>query len=346
LAGFDWTPLAVRDAIEEMSLETPPDESTDESTGDAATEDTLERAVDDALQDTLQDTLGMTGGDDEGTADTGETVYFEDPDGVFVLEYPAFFDNTQGPMLDDDSYAFSVWPTGEPHYISIFFNSFAPTGFTDSEWLDLSEDMIAGGLNAFGPDAVEVYREASEDPSWHWVYVEAESESNATRAIFYLEESDGIVAILLAEVPISDWKAWEFPLLDTVNSFLWDAELAREALGVSGEPTREPVEMVPVIPTQAPPTPSTSGSTDTSMPVGKGGLVMLNCLGDVVTVDVIPDGVFQELSPAAGGDCTPGDPIYLDPGEHTLKASIAGVPSQGEATINIVLGEYLQFTWR
>jgi hypothetical protein len=78
---------------------------------------------------------------------------------------------------------------------------------------------------------------------------------------------------------------------------------------------------------------------------GKGTLVMLNCLGDVVTVDVIPAGVFQELAPKTGADCQPGQPILLDPGEYTLKASIAGVPSQGEAKITILPGDTLTFTW-
>ena len=82
------------------------------------------------------------------------------------------------------------------------------------------------------------------------------------------------------------------------------------------------------------------------IPQGKGGLIMLNCLSQVVTVDVIPDGVFQELNPGSGGDCFAGDPIFLDPGEHILRASIAGVPSEGEATINIEAGRYLEFTWR
>jgi hypothetical protein len=78
---------------------------------------------------------------------------------------------------------------------------------------------------------------------------------------------------------------------------------------------------------------------------GKGTLIMLNCLGDVVTVDVLPAGVFQELAPKTGPDCQPGQSILLDPGEYTLKASIAGVPSQGEAKITILPGDTLTFTW-
>jgi tetratricopeptide (TPR) repeat protein len=84
-----------------------------------------------------------------------------------------------------------------------------------------------------------------------------------------------------------------------------------------------------------------------SIPPGQGALVMYNCRGgDTVTVDVIPVGILQELAPMAGDNCTAGEPIFLNPGEYILKAAIAGVPSQGESTINITAGEVLEFTWR
>lgn len=94
-----------------------------------------------------------------------------------------------------------------------------------------------------------------------------------------------------------------------------------------------------------PPAPPPAPPAAPGIPAGKGALVMLNCRGDVVTVDVIPVGIFQELAPKTGPDCQPGAPIYLDPGEYILKASIAGVPSTGEATITIVAGGTLRFTW-
>lgn len=74
-------------------------------------------------------------------------------------------------------------------------------------------------------------------------------------------------------------------------------------------------------------------------------LVMPNCRGDVLTVDVIPAGVFQELAPKTGAVCQPGQPILLDPGEYILRASSAGVPSLGEATITILPDSTLNFTW-
>jgi tetratricopeptide (TPR) repeat protein len=83
-----------------------------------------------------------------------------------------------------------------------------------------------------------------------------------------------------------------------------------------------------------------------SIPPGQGALVMYNCRGgDTVTVDVIPVGILQELGPMVGDNCTVGGPIFLNPGEYILKAAIAGVPSQGESTINITAGEVLEFTW-
>lgn len=81
------------------------------------------------------------------------------------------------------------------------------------------------------------------------------------------------------------------------------------------------------------------------IPPGKGVLVMLNCRGDVLNVDVIPAAIFQELAPKTGPDCQPGEPIFLDPGEYILKASVAGLPLAGEQTISIEAGVTLQFTW-
>lgn len=56
-------------------------------------------------------------------------------------------------------------------------------------------------------------------------------------------------------------------------------------------------------------------------------------------------GIFQALDPKTGEDCTQGEPIFLDPGDYTLKATIAGVPARGESGISIVAGEAVQFTW-
>jgi hypothetical protein len=85
---------------------------------------------------------------------------------------------------------------------------------------------------------------------------------------------------------------------------------------------------------------------DAAVPAGKGALVMLNCRGDVINVDVIPVGIFQELAPKTGADCQAGEPIILDPGQYTLKASIAGQPSQGESSVEIVADQTLEFTWQ
>ena len=116
---------------------------------------------------------------------------------------------------------------------------------------------------------------------------------------------------------------------------------------VAAEPAPTSAPVAEATATSVPPTetaaPEPSGA---GIPPGKGELIMLNCRGDVVTVDVIPDGIFQELAPSSGGGCRPGEPIYLAAGEHTLVASIAGVPSKGEATIYISAGQTFEFSWR
>ncbi len=118
------------------------------------------------------------------------------------------------------------------------------------------------------------------------------------------------------------------------------------AMEPTEEPAMEPTEEPAMEPTAEPEPEAAEEPAMPGIPEGKGGLVMFNCLGDVVNVDVIPDGIFQELAPGTADGCTPGEPIFLDPGEHTLKASIAGRPSQGEATINIEAGMLLQFSWQ
>jgi hypothetical protein len=110
------------------------------------------------------------------------------------------------------------------------------------------------------------------------------------------------------------------------------------------EATATPVPQPTATPAPRP-TPTPAPPAAPGIPEGKGALIMLNCRGDVIDVDIIPVAMFQQLAPKTGEDCKPGEPIYLDPGTYTLSASIAGVPSKGEATITIEAGRVLRFTW-
>jgi len=266
-----------------------------------------------------------------------EIITFMDPEGVFELTYPVAFDTPEGPYVEDEGYIYAASIGGDERYfIGLYFTIIAKKALSDAQWKTRIEPMIEAMLKQVGKDAVEAYREVGKRGQ-HRFYIEAESEAEDTRMLFYTEEASGVLAILMARVPLSEWSDWEKDLLDMVRSFRWWPDAAREVLSSeSDEPSVEPT------PTQAQ---ATSESVQPAIPAGKGGLVMLNCRGDVVTVDVIPDAIFQELAPKTGEECYRGEPIYLDPGEHILKAAIAGMPSHGEATVTIVEGEWFEFTW-
>ncbi len=271
----------------------------------------------------------------------GESVTFEDPSSVFELTYPAAFDTPEGPYVEDEGYIYAASIGGdESYFVGVYFQIIAKKALTDAQWRKAVNQMSDSMVEQVGVDAVEVYREKGERGQ-HWLYLEAESEYEDRRMLFYTEEASGVLAILMARVPLAEWSDWEGALLDVVLSFRWWPDAAREVL--SGETVEPPAEPTST-PSRARATP-TPRSVQPAIPAGKGGLVMLNCRGDVVTVDVIPDAIFQELAPKTGEQCYRGEPIYLDPGDHILKASIAGVPSQGEATITIVEGQWFEFTW-
>ena len=270
-----------------------------------------------------------------------ETITFTDPEGVFELTYPAAFDTPEGPYVEDEGYIYAASMGGdEKYFVGLYFTIIAKKALSDAQWKEKVEPMIKAMLKQVGKDAAEAYREVGKRGQ-HWFYVEAESEAEDRRMLFYTEEASGVLAILMARVPLGEWTDWEKDLLDVVRSFRWWPNAAREVL--SSETVKSPAKPTPT-PTRARATP-TPKSVQPAIPAGKGGLVMLNCRGDVVTVDVIPDAVFQELAPKSGEECYRGKPIYLDPGEHILKAAIAGVPSQGEATVTIVEGQWFEFTW-
>jgi hypothetical protein len=107
----------------------------------------------------------------------------------------------------------------------------------------------------------------------------------------------------------------------------------------SNTPTSTPTVTLALqpAPTALPPPPS---PVALEIPKGKGALVMYNCrVGDVIVVDVLPVGIFQELAPRSGEDCFKGEPIFLDPGEYIIKAGIAGRPKCPDLTITIKEGE-------
>lgn len=356
LASLEWSPDLVRE--QSTSGESP--SGTEEETPVALDDDIHtppedEQPTDDVDTLELDDLLIATAtpaaiapADETDMIKSDETIYFEDPNGVFELSYPAEFEDSEAPSMDDANYVFAASTADGVSYLGASFTLLADSTLSNAKWRAALNAMVEAVLSNVGEDAVEVYRKAGKTGE-HWIYLEAESEDSEAQAFYYLEEAEGVLAILLGQVPRDEWVDWEDRLLNVVNSFRWSPSAAREVLEAAAalEPEPEPEPEIEPIPTRRPqPKPTeVPAAAGPDIPAGKGGLVMLNCRSDVVTVDVIPDGIFQELAPKQGEQCFRGAPLFLNPGDHILKAAIAGMPSQGEATITIVVGEWLEFTW-
>jgi hypothetical protein len=152
-----------------------------------------------------------------------------------------------------------------------------------------------------------------------------------------------------------DFQGGKFAVLADVETrsvmvVMWakdEAQNRNVVVTISGKIPDKAAATPALKPTSTPkPRPTATPKPVSNIPAGKGELIMLNCRGDVVNVDVIPVAIFQELAPKTGDDCKAGQPIYLDPGTYTLNANIAGVTSKGTATITIVAGKTLKFSWR
>ncbi|MBN1994272.1 MAG: hypothetical protein JW953_16360 [Anaerolineae bacterium] len=222
--------------------------------------------------------------------------------------------------------------------IANFSSMFMDAGRTldQAEMEEFSEQLV----EAFtGGEAYEVLASDQDEGN---VYVQVAFELVGVDVIadFFFVQQDTVLYVL--NFIATDYEAMQptwFALIDTYDTDVAAAKAAAPASSPAPADTPTPVPLPPT-PTEPPP------PSGPSIPAGKGALIMLNCRGDVINVDVIPAGIFQELGPKTGEDCKAGDPLFLDPGEYILKASIAGVPSKGEATINILEGQVLTFTWQ
>jgi hypothetical protein len=266
------------------------------------------------------------------TVSPEELELFEDPDGLFTIRYPADFDDIE-PETENYGYSFSTQDGNSIIGVLLIPGQGA---LNDDQWAAFVDVMTTQGLASFGEDLVELDRQEGS-PGVHVIYLEIESQQEDLHGLAWLEESEGVLAMVVLAVPISDWPQRQAELETAIESFAWSPGAVQGLAAAEAAP--------PPTPTSPAPPPATPTPQPPPAPSGKGTLVMLNCRGDVVTVDVLPVGVFQELAPKAGDDCRPGDPIPLDPGDYTLRASIAGVPSKGEANITIQAGTTLTFTW-
>ncbi len=251
------------------------------------------------------------------------------PSGAFTFGVPESFEEIAS---DDASASFG-------NKTSIVGAAFTNPGvvFSNEEMDKFIDGFMEKFMGSFASDYKTLERKTLDDGSI-FVAVEFDSTDGKGDADFIFEQRDTAAFVLYFATFAYDemQPTWS----EIIDSYSVDSDAAIAAAPPVEAPAA-PAKPTPVPqPTEEPPAPA-----GPSIPAGKGMLIMLNCRGDVINVDVIPVGIFQELAPKTGADCQPGEPIMLDPGDYTLKASIAGQPSQGEATITIVAGQPLEFTW-
>ncbi len=184
----------------------------------------------------------------EETPASSETTTFEDPDGVFRLTYPAEFENAQGPSMDEGNYVYAVWIGDGSHYIAVVFNSLADEALSDEEWEQAADPMIEAAADNFAEDATQKFRTVG-DWGEHWLYIELDSKSADARAFYYMNEAEGVLAMVLGQVPRDEWLDWEDRLVEAVDTFVWWPDAAREVLTseqpIEPEPSEDVVEPEP-----------------------------------------------------------------------------------------------------
>ena len=285
LDSLDWSPDAVRDQAGEAD------------TG------------------SVEDTITL-----DPTAEAREMISFEDPSGVFTLDYPADFDDVG--ELGTGGYGYGFADADESHYMRVAFGPLDDTALSDADW----EDAVAAVMESVNEDAVEVYREEG-NPGVHWVYVEMESAVAGTYRMVYVEESEGILAIVLAAVPADEWPAWEATLLESLSSFSWWPQAAHDVLAAEApaEPTPTPESVLPeptatLVPQ---PTPTAPASSAFAPEPGRSRFYVVNDYPEELTLTINN----QEHKVVVGGG---GLLVDLDAGKYTYTISIPFGSVNGE----------------
>ena len=259
LASLEWSPDLVREqspgdattpeevvppSEDEDDLLTPPEDEEEPPAEDA---DSL--ALDDLLQpsptpteEAITEETDVVESDEVAPVST-DMVDFEDANGVFVISYPAEFEDVSEPTISGEHYVFEAHTADGSSAFAITFAIFADEALSDTMWRKALNGMVDYAVSSIGEDGVEVFRNAGRGGQ-HWIYLEVESVENETYGMYYIEESEGVVALIYAEVPSAEWSEWDPKFQDMGASFRWSASAAREVLesaaGPESEPTPEP----------------------------------------------------------------------------------------------------------
>lgn len=145
---------------------------------------------------------------------------FEDPEGVFSLDYPADFDQIEEDRTDGYSYTFIA-----PDDSGIVYLYFGALGapLSDDQWHSFVEEYTIAGMPGFGDDAVELERQLGE-PGVHAIYMEVESEETGLHGLVWMEEIEGAVAIAVMAAQIEQWPERQAELSASLESFTWSPD--------------------------------------------------------------------------------------------------------------------------
>lgn len=154
-------------------------------------------------------------------------VPFEDPKEIFNISYPADFDEIEQ-ELEGGQYASTFDAPGDSSRIYVFFGSLGGS-ISDDQWVNFVEDYSLAGMSGFGEDTIELDRKLGE-PGTHVLFLEVESKETNVHGLALVEESDGILAVVVLIVPIDEWPEREAELRASLDSFTWSPETARTVL--------------------------------------------------------------------------------------------------------------------
>lgn len=153
-------------------------------------------------------------------------VPFEDPKGVFSISYPSDFGEIE--QYSEEGQYTSTFALGDSSLIYVFFGSLGGPA-SDEQWESFAEGYTLAGMTGFGEDTVELDRKLGE-PGSHTLFLEVESKETNVHGLAWVEESDGVLAVVVMIVPIDEWPAREAELRASLESFTWRPETARAVL--------------------------------------------------------------------------------------------------------------------
>jgi hypothetical protein len=154
-------------------------------------------------------------------------VPFEDPEGVFNLSYPPDFDKIE--ESTEGGYIYTFDAPGDSSLIYVYFGAVGQS-LTDEQWNNFAEGYSLAGMSGFGQDTVELDRKLGK-PGSHVIFLEVESEETNVHGLAWVEENDGILAVVVLIVPIEDWPARGADLHASLESFTWWPDAAHTVLG-------------------------------------------------------------------------------------------------------------------